>query len=165
MSYLSGNELKKEIRSAVPELGHRDLSVKYDGSYHVKVKKVVPLSKVSEIANKQESYERCEASGEILMGGNTFVFVEYCTWVMPKDEPYEVEVPEEMINAAVNAIATAGKLWDGADYSDRNKVLVNNIMKNEPVLFEEYNDNDVYSVVRLISNKSEEVSNWLNTGE
>ena len=162
MSYKTGNELKKEIRAAVPELGHRDLSVKYDGSYRVKVKKVVPLSKVEEIAKGEESYSRCEASGEILSGGNTFVFVEYCNWLMPQDEPYEVEVPEEMINVALASIKEVPTLWDDADYGDRQKELVRKMKKSET--FEEYTESDLYPVTRLIANKSEEVSNWLSTG-
>jgi len=166
MSYLSGNELKKEIRGAVPELGHRDLSVRYDGSYRVDVKKVVPLSKVEAVANKQESYSRCEASGEILSGGNTFVFVNYCRWNRSKDESYEVDVPQEFIEAVEEKVKELdSESWGSVnDWQSRGYHLPQLVKKANAELFEEYTDSDVSSVIGLVSNKSELVDSWLRNG-
>jgi len=165
MSYLSGNELKKEIRGAVPELGHKDLSVRYSGSYQVDVKKVVPLSKVEAVAKKQESYSRCEASGEILSGGNTFVFVNYCRWNRSKDEPYEVDVPQEYIDAVENKVKELDSgCWVTDNWQSRGHHLPQLVKKANDELFEEYTDSDVSSVIGLVANKSELVDSWLRNG-
>jgi hypothetical protein len=87
-----GQDLKKEILNATG-LKARDISVRYDGSYHVNVKTIYPLSEIEEIANKKESYQRDEATGEILCGGNTFVFVKY---------DYDFKLPDEMRNTILS---------------------------------------------------------------
>lgn len=164
-SYPSGNELKKEIRAAIPELGHRDLSIRYDGSYKVDVKKVVPLSKVEAIAEKYESYSRCEASGEILSGGNTFVFTRYCSWNMSKDEPYEVDVPQEFIAAVEKKVKELDSgCWKEDGWQVRGHHLPNMVKRDNPELFEEYTDSDTSSVIGLVANKSELVDSWLRNG-
>ena len=71
--------LKKELG-----LSARDVSVKssrggFSSSVNVKIKTMKALvlkSKIEEIASEKESYERDIGSGEILMGGNTFIFTE-----------------------------------------------------------------------------------------
>jgi len=88
---MNGRELKKKIREKTG-LSVRDISVRegggsYSTSFHVKLKTPYPKSKVDDIARESESYERCQASGEILGGGNTFVFVKY---------DYEMEIPEKL---------------------------------------------------------------------
>lgn len=73
----------KFIRTALKnELGlsNRDVSVKsrHYSSVSVDVKSMKALAKYSqikEIGNSQESIDRDEATGEILQGGNTFIFV------------------------------------------------------------------------------------------
>ena len=76
MRCTKGQDLKKEILQATG-LKSKDISVRYDGSYHVKLKTVYPISIVEEIAKTKESYQRDEKTFEILCGGNTFVFVDY----------------------------------------------------------------------------------------
>ena len=161
--YPTGNELKKEIRKAVPALGHRDLSVKYSGSYDVNVKKVVPLSKVEAVAGQCESYSRCEASGEILSGGNTFVFVKYCRWDTNKDEPFTIEVPEEFVNAALTTINNHN-LGESFDAAARFRFLSEYVKKENVELFEEYNESDVRAVLGLVQESSDEVSSWISEG-
>jgi len=85
----SGSDLKKEIITKL-NLKASDISVRYDGSYRVTIKTWIPLSKVEEIAKSRESYQRDDRTGEILCGGNTFVFVDY---------DYKLELTEELINA------------------------------------------------------------------
>ena len=72
-----GQELKKEIITKL-NLRARDISVESDYSaFRITVKTWIPLSKVEEIANTRQHIDRCERTGEILSGGNTFVFVHY----------------------------------------------------------------------------------------
>lgn len=77
-----GTDKTKEIREVLKKklgLSNRDVSVKYSGSIDVKLKTVKSLpykNKIKEVAGKHESYQRDQATGDILRGGNTFVFVE-----------------------------------------------------------------------------------------
>ena len=78
---MTDNERAKTIRQELKtKLGasSRDISVTAKDSIRVKIKKEgFSFSDVQEIAEKQENYERCERSGEILQGGNTFVFTDF----------------------------------------------------------------------------------------
>ena len=61
----------------------------------------VSLTKVSTIAGAFESVRRCEASGEILLGGNVFVSVAYA------------DVLVDPIKASILATLEAATLGDG----------------------------------------------------
>jgi len=77
-----GSEKTKEIREVLKKklkLTNRDVGVRYDGSIRVTLKtiKALPyINKIKEVAEKHEWYQRDQATGDILRGGNTFVFVE-----------------------------------------------------------------------------------------
>lgn len=82
-----GKEEAVAIRTALKKelgLSSRDVSVKasYGGmsssvKVNIKTMKALQLkSKIENIGTGEESYDRDEASGEILGGGNTFIFVE-----------------------------------------------------------------------------------------
>ena len=78
--FLSDAQAAAEIRSSLKKvLGYtnRQVSVKVrDFAIWVKAKVAgLNLQKVYDIAIKYKSVERCEVTGEILSGGNTFVFV------------------------------------------------------------------------------------------
>lgn len=65
------------------------------GSLYVSIRDAgASLSKVEAIANKFSLVNRCELTGEILSGGNTFVFVSYIDEV--------VEPPKAAILAVLN---------------------------------------------------------------
>lgn len=69
------------LRTALKAAGYsaRQVTVKYDGStLRVTVRdSAVSLSAVEKIAGSFERVRRCEASGEIFLGGNTYVDVAY----------------------------------------------------------------------------------------
>jgi hypothetical protein len=74
----------KAIKAAlVSELSLKasQVSVRRDGcAYRVQVSltdKVVPMSAINAIAQRWESVSRCEATGDILEGGNTYVTCQY----------------------------------------------------------------------------------------
>lgn len=77
MKRINGRELKKEILKANPNLKSKDINVRYDGSYDINVNIAYPLSLIEKIADQYKRVSRCEYSGEILSGGNTFVNVSY----------------------------------------------------------------------------------------
>ena len=146
----NGNELKKEIRNAVPELKHRDISVRYDSSYRIEVKKLVDLDRVEEVANKYESYQRCQASGEILQGGNTFVFVNYA---------YEgVEVPEGVIEAVESFLPRfAHEGWDVR--GNGNGYHLSYCVKEANIpFFEGWSRESIQSAIYAMSKQSEKIS-------
>lgn len=78
-------ERAAEIRRKLKAMGFssRKVGVKvrysmYDAVIELKLKDIaLPVSKIEEIANKQEHIYECERTGEILAGGNTFVRVNY----------------------------------------------------------------------------------------
>jgi organic hydroperoxide reductase OsmC/OhrA len=82
MSYIK--DLKKQIRQALKAEGYnsRKVSVRENPgglSYSLTLTikdETVERAKVEEIANNAKSVQRCPVSGDILGGGNTFVFVQ-----------------------------------------------------------------------------------------
>ena len=161
----SGNELKKEIREANPELKHRDLSVKYNVySYRVQVKKFVPLSKIEEVAKKEESYQKCEASGEILQGGNTFVFVDYMSWKMPQDEPFQVEIPQEAIEAveAVLPNFEHGSWKNEHGGSSKKSYHLSQAIKEKGGYFSEWTQEDISAGLSEMRKVYPRLQEWFN---
>ena len=78
------NETKtpaQNLRAALKAAGYKASAISVrsrHGSLNVAIKdKAIALDNVEEIANGFSNVRRCEASGEILSGGNTFVFVQY----------------------------------------------------------------------------------------
>ena len=71
----------KQTRKELKELGINSKQVSVNckhGSLYVRIKDLkVKMETVEFIANKHRSVSYCEASGEILQGGNTFVFIEF----------------------------------------------------------------------------------------
>ena len=81
----TATEKSKEMRTELKKAGYnsRQVSVKkgrslYNNSFRVTVKDLnVNIDKVKQICEKHEHVRQCEFSGEILGGGNNFVFVEW----------------------------------------------------------------------------------------
>lgn len=73
------NTLRTQVRNEVKALGltRSDVSISVD-VHRVRIQakhENVDLKKVQDAVGKYESYDRDEMTGEILSGGNTFVFV------------------------------------------------------------------------------------------
>lgn len=77
----------KEVRSKVIKkmknttgYNSRQVSVKFSGvsgiNFMIKDENV-SIETIQKFANGYEKIDRCHVSGEVLQGGNTFVFVEY----------------------------------------------------------------------------------------
>lgn len=81
MSTAETAQIRQELKNA--GYGRNKVSVRhqwcgYSDAIHVTIKdKSIPLEDVKRIAKRQEYYERDERTGEILAGGNTYVFVQY----------------------------------------------------------------------------------------
>ena len=99
----------KEIRDRIKaELGLNSRQVSVRGgrctySYAIRVTIKVPVAKsqIEAIAKSAESIARCEYSGEILSGGNTYVTVEYGEGVL--DEMFDEEALKDLIRACSKA--------------------------------------------------------------
>lgn len=73
----TGNQIKKELKEAgIPT---KNISVRLNScSIRVSISDLsIDAEKVEALVNKYESIDRCERTGEILQGGNTFVLVDY----------------------------------------------------------------------------------------
>ena len=81
--FVSVTEKAKMIRSELKKQGLKNVSVRssncgYSDSINITIKDLtVNKKQVEEIANQFESIRRCEYSGEILQGCNTYIIVEY----------------------------------------------------------------------------------------
>ena len=81
--YISTTERAKIIRQELKQLGYNNkkVSVRCDGgSINVTLKFIPNTEQVKEVKKVAEKFEKIhydEVTGEILSGGNTFVFVEY----------------------------------------------------------------------------------------
>lgn len=78
---MTDKERLAAIRKELKEHGYsnRRVGVSYDGyAIRLTIKELaIEMKEIESIAMKYESYSRDERTGEILSGGNTFVFVDY----------------------------------------------------------------------------------------
>ena len=106
--------VKKELKNAGYCAKDFRISVKdclYDSSIRVTVKNpLIKLSDVKNILSHWESYELDQASGEILQGGNTYVFVQY-------DSHAFDNIPAEYTEKAASVIDDAEK-YDGRQIAE-----------------------------------------------
>lgn len=114
---MTTKETAAAIRTALKTAGYRRdvVSVRVSGgSVEVTVKSAtIKFSRVEEIAGKFEKIDRCYATGEILCGGNTFVFVRADEDMMDK-RIAEVRVAAEA--AGLNAAGWARFGFGGVVY-------------------------------------------------
>ena len=73
--------INQELKNAgfdIKKISVRHRWCGYSESYDIEIlDKNIDIEKVKEIAYKYKDFDRDEATGEILMGGNTYVFVQY----------------------------------------------------------------------------------------
>lgn len=78
---MTDQERLAAIRQELKEHGYsnRRVGVSYDGyAIRLTIKELaIEMKEIENIAMKYENYSRDERTGEILSGGNTFVFVDY----------------------------------------------------------------------------------------
>lgn len=72
-----------QVQEALKQAGYNRNQVsvrRSNGSYRIAIKDLsIHADKIKAIAQPFESYRVCEYSGDILQGGNTFVFINYDT--------------------------------------------------------------------------------------
>lgn len=111
---LTGTALKaKQTRDEYKRRGWtaRDISVRTSlfaggSSISVEIKNPsIPLDVATEIANENESIRRCEFSGDILSGGNTYVSVGY-SWAC------EQKMAERWVGRVEDAMIAHAELGD-----------------------------------------------------
>lgn len=95
----------QKLRAALKAAGYKPSAISVRnprGAFNVTIKdKAIPLDAIEEIARSFESVSRCHVSGEILSGGNTFVFVQYAD---------TVEKEFEAIAEAIGEIPMGGQI-------------------------------------------------------
>lgn len=78
---MTDSERIAAIRQVLKEHGYsnRKVGVRYDGyAILLTIKDLsINIKEIEKLTKGYESYERDEITGEILSGGNTFVFVDY----------------------------------------------------------------------------------------
>lgn len=90
--------LKKELN-----LSNRQVSVKKDNSsIIVTVKIPVDIRPIEKIAKAYKRVDICERSGEILCGGNTFVFVKYSREMIKEESKKFLDEALKAIEASNN---------------------------------------------------------------
>lgn len=75
------NEIKKYLLKEL-KCDRKMISIKhqyagYSEAYWIKVDKSLNLDEVDRLIKKYEQYDRDERTGEILEGGNTYLFAQY----------------------------------------------------------------------------------------
>lgn len=79
--FKTSNEIAKDIRTELKEMGlnSRKISVRKNGCNVVTVDikdESIEREKIKQLANRHTAVEYCEKTGEVLAGGNIYVFVE-----------------------------------------------------------------------------------------
>lgn len=96
-----------EIRNQLKTLGYtsRDVSVRSDhSSLDITIRRSgLNVKAIRDIAESFENIRRCEASGEILSGGNTYVFIRF------SDDVHNVVAAQ--VRAAADAAGLQTKGW------------------------------------------------------
>lgn len=109
---MTNKELGNKIRKALKEAGFasKDVSVRvkdcgYSTSVDLTIKNpLIRYTEVEEVAERFNSYERDEKTGEILEGGNTYIFLGYENGLL-------AEVAEPLLETA-QMVLSSGK-YDG----------------------------------------------------
>ena len=75
------NEIKKYLSDKL-KCDKKLISIKhqwagYSEAYWIKIDKTLNLDEAQRLVNKYQQYDRDERTGEILEGGNTYLFVNY----------------------------------------------------------------------------------------
>ena len=87
------NEIKKELRKAgidTKYISVRHMWCGYSDSYHIEIyDESIDRELVRKVCYRFEQVDRDERTGEILMGGNTYIWVDYC-WDIRKKEYYNI---------------------------------------------------------------------------
>ena len=87
-------EIRKELKREFPEVKFSVRTKKYSGGSSISVSWLdfPTVEAVEKITSKYESISRCEYTGEILSGGNTYIHT-YNTW----SEGMEASIKENLI--------------------------------------------------------------------
>lgn len=116
----------REIKAFLREQGIETSSIRIsvDSSINVKIlDPKLPFDQIEQLLkDKYESYQRDEATGEILSGGNTFVFIDY---------DYDVirQVSEELRGSIMPFLRKCSGQWD-------LRSLVKHYVETEPLEYD-----------------------------
>ena len=132
-----GRDLKKKIVKAMG-IKASDISVRIEKysmgeSFHITVKTIISMEKVEQVAKGNEKVDR-DADGDILAGGNTFIFVGYSLELADKDIQKIIEV--------------AGQLGDDSDRDSIVRFVAAELVKED--YFKSFTDQDYRNIFRQL---------------
>ena len=100
-------ELKKQLGITSRQVSIRSRKSGHDEAIDIKIKDLtVNKMKVKEIAERYEYIRRCEYSGETLLGGNTYIFVELDYDVLSAAKEELLETAKKIIDNNKGLIGT-----------------------------------------------------------
>lgn len=140
----TGNEIKKELAKALNVKSSNFSCSTKNGSYSITVKTFAISGKqVERYMNQYKNVRRCEASGDILCGGNTFVFVDY---------DYRLQLTEEELADVVSLMNKVD--LHGSDFLAKHSIISEMITELER--FSHLEKRDAAKIVSLAERQSEE---------
>lgn len=100
-------ELKKQLGVTSRQVSVRSRNSGYDEAIDIKIKDLkINKAKVKEIVSRYEYIRRCEYSGETLLGGNTYIFVELDYDVLSAAKEELLETAKKIIDNNKGLIGT-----------------------------------------------------------
>jgi hypothetical protein len=139
-----GNVIKKELVEHFIGSKASDFSVSHErgGSLYVRVKAIIPLHQVEEYMSKYERVHRCEFTGDILAGGNQFVFVRY---------DRDLVIPDWLETKLIVNLKYVGEpnLKDAIDIRGKLNFAAHMLKQS----LTDWEEDDIISLIRSVSNK------------
>lgn len=142
---MTNKEISQAIRKALKEAGYdrKDISVTskyvgYSSRFDVIIKNpMIKISDVEKIADQWESVDRDPATGEILAGGNDYVFVKYEYGILEAAAADLIPIAENVFN---------NPKYDGKAICEKDgKRLHINIRDKWERIITEFDDVEVYT--------------------
>ena len=146
------NELKKELSKKLnTKFNAFSVTKQSYSTINIDIKTLVPTSAVKEIAKKYQKIYRCEATGDILTGGNTFIFVDYDFRKFELDNSLIAQIEKVLENVSF------------CDKYDRYAVFcsISDIIFNKNIFNSKFLKSDVRKVMDALENKIPKLKNYL----
>lgn len=148
---------QQQIRNELKEAGYkaRAISVTKDGSAtYIRIKDAtINIDDVKKIADKHKLVHRCEYSGEILSGGNHFVFVDYDRKVLNEAAKVAMPKAEEIFANKKDQLILKTDAVIISYYVERNRPVVSFRTDDDSEQYSAYSANEIAKALIMIEAK------------